>query len=427
MTKLMQTTSLTALLLLLSGCNNLNNNLNTPQKPKIDETLEVVDNTSLKSISDMTAIAFEWKKVEDPRVIGYNFYRANMHKDGRRLKLIDSVKNKYSTHFVDTKLEPNTKYVYQISSKAANGIESNTTNAYVTQTLPRIVPVSFVQALSDLPNRIKIVWRPHPDLRVEYYKIEKFNSTLNEWNTEKKIKGRLQSEYIDTNLDNDESFKYRITAYTFEDIATNPSSAVIAKTKALPMGVQQLRATNNEPKKILVGWEASVTPDVIKYEILRSSIKSFGFSKLKVVNKNTFAYTDEINEDGKEYFYKVISIDKDSLKSSSKVDAVKGATLNKPSKPTITLAQIQGSKAILNWLPSDDRAISYNVYKKTMLNFFESKTEKFTDIKDLRFEDNNIITGIEYKYSIQANDTYGLMSKKTEDASLILPKIPVKK
>ncbi len=427
MTKLMQTTSLTALLLLLSGCNNLNNNLNTPQKPKIDETLEVVDNTSLKSISDMTAIAFEWKKVEDPRVIGYNFYRANMHKDGRRLKLIDSVKNKYSTHFVDTKLEPNTKYVYQISSKAANGIESNTTNAYVTQTLPRIVPVSFVQALSDLPNRIKIVWRPHPDLRVEYYKIEKFNSTLNEWNTEKKIKGRLQSEYIDTNLDNDESFKYRITAYTFEDIATNPSSAVTAKTKALPMGVQQLRATNNEPKKILVGWEASVTPDVIKYEILRSSIKSFGFSKLKVVNKNTFAYTDEINEDGKEYFYKVISIDKDSLKSSSKVDAVKGATLNKPSKPTITLAQIQGSKAILNWLPSDDRAISYNVYKKTMLNFFESKTEKFTDIKDLRFEDNNIITGIEYKYSIQANDTYGLMSKKTEDASLILPKIPVKK
>ena len=308
--------------------------------------------------STSSFIAFEWKKVEDPRVIGYNFYRANMHKDGRRLKLIDSVKNKYSTHFVDTKLEPNTKYVYQISSKAANGIESNTTNAYVTQTLPRIVPVSFVQALSDLPNRIKIVWRPHPDLRVEYYKIEKFNSTLNEWNTEKKIKGRLQSEYIDTNLDNDESFKYRITAYTFEDIATNPSSAVTAKTKALPMGVQQLRATNNEPKKILVGWEASVTPDVIKYEILRSSIKSFGFSKLKVVNKNTFAYTDEINEDGKEYFYKVISIDKDSLKSSSKVDAVKGATLNKPSKPTITLAQIQGSKAILNWLPSDDRAIT---------------------------------------------------------------------
>ena len=427
MTKLMQTTSLTALLLLLSGCNNINNNLNTPEKPKIDETLEVVDNTSLKSISDMTSIAFEWKKVEDPRVIGYNFYRANMHKDGRRLKLIDSVKNKYATHFVDTELEPDTKYVYQISSKAQNGIESNTTNAYITQTLPRIVPVSFVQALSDLPNRIKIVWRPHPDLRVAYYKIEKFNSTLNEWNTEEKIKGRLQSEYIDTSLKNNETFKYRVTAYTFEDVSTNPSQTVTAKTKALPMGVQKLKATTTEPKKVLIGWEPSVTEDILKYEILRSSIESFGYSKLKEVSKNTFAYTDKIDEDGKEYFYKVISIDKDNLKSSSKIDPVKGVSLNKPAKPTIILAQIQGNQAILNWDAADNRAISYNVYKKTMLNFFESKTEKFTDIKALRFEDNNIITGVEYKYSIQANDTYGLMSEKTDEASLILPKIPVQK
>lgn len=45
MTKLMQTTSLTALLLLLSGCTNFNSNLNTPQKPKIDDTLEVVENS----------------------------------------------------------------------------------------------------------------------------------------------------------------------------------------------------------------------------------------------------------------------------------------------------------------------------------------------------------------------------------------------
>lgn len=427
MTRLMQTTSLAALLLLLSGCSNLNNNLNTPVKPKVDETIEVIENNSLKSISDMTAIAFEWKRVEDPRVIGYNFYRAHMHKDGRRLKLIESVDNKYTTHFVDKELEPGTRYVYQISSKADNGIESNTTNAYVAETLPRIVPVSFVQALSDLPNRIKIVWRPHPDLRVAYYKIEKFNSILNEWNTKKKIEGRLESEYIDTGLDNNESFIYRVTAYTFEDVSTNPSEQVSAKTKALPMSVQQLKATNNEPKKIALEWQASANTDIIKYEIYRSLIKSFGFIKIKEVNSNTLNFVDQIDEDGKEYFYKVISVDKDNLKSSSKADAVKGRTLNKPEKPTITLAQIQGTKAIINWNAGDNRAISYNVYKKAMINFFESKTEKFTDIKELRFEDNNIVTGVEYQYSIQANDTYGLISDKTDEASLILPKISLEK
>ena len=427
MTKLMQTSSLTALLLLFSGCSSLNN-LNTPTKPKVDETIEVINYQSIKSISDITSVAFEWQKVKDPRVIGYNFYRANMHKDGRRLKLIKTIDNRYATHYLDKDLEPNTKYVYQISSKAVNGVESKTTDAYVTQTAPRISAVSFLQALSNLPNRIKVAWRPHDDQRIAYYKIERFSTTLNEWVKIATVKGRLQAEYIDDGLDNKESFKYRIIAYTFNDVATYTSSVVEATTKPLPNGVANLNATNNLPKKIKITWQPSSTEDVIKYVILRSPFKSLGYTKVKEVSRNTLEVTDNINKDGKEYFYKILSVDKDHLISSEKIDAVKGVTLTQPEKPVMTLAQIQGSKAILNWSPaSDGRAISYNVYKKTKINFFEYKTEKFTDIQGLRFEDNNIISGVQYKYSIQANDEYGLMSEKTEDAELILPQTKIQK
>lgn len=420
MTNLMKTTSLAALILLLSGCNNLNN-LNTPTTPKIDDSIQMVNKESIKSISDITSIAFEWQKVDDPNVIGYNFYRANMHKDGRTLKLVKSLNNRYATHYVDTNLEPDTKYVYQVSARSANNMESKSTDAYMAQTLPKINPVSFVQALSDLPNRIKLLWRPHSDKRIEYYKIQKFNVTLNEWMTLTTIEGRLQAEYIDTDLDNLETCKYRIIAYTFDDIESNPSEAVVAKTKALPIGVQNLVATNNLPKKINLTWQASPTSDVIKYAIYRSPFKSIGYSKEKEVTADTSSYLDTINEDGKEYFYKVFAIDKDALQSTSKMEAVKGLTLGKPAKPVITLAQIQGNKAILNWNAGDNRALSYNVYKRIKLNFFEYKTVKVTDVKDLRFEDTDIISGVEYKYSIQANDEYGLMSDKTEEASLILP------
>lgn len=423
MTKLIQTTSLASLILLLSGCSQLNTNLNTPTAPKVDETLAVIENQSIKSISDITSIAFEWKRVDDPKVVGYNFYRANMHKDGRRLKLVESLDNRYTTHFVDTDLEPNTKYVYQISSKGINGFESKTTDAYVAQTAARALPVSFLQGVSDLPNRIKLVWRPHSDQRIAYYEIQKLDTNLNEWKTLKKMKGRLQSEYIDDGLGNNESFKYRVIAYTFENIETQPSDVATAKTKALPIGIQNLIATTNQPKKINITWDASPTEDIINYVIFRSPIKSFGYTKLKEVNKDTLNYEDKINEDGKEYFYKVFSKDKDYLQSSSKIDPVKGVTLNKPSKPVMTLAQIQGAKAILNWTATDNRAMSYNVYKRTKINFWEYKTEKFTDIDALRFEDNNIINGVQYKYSIQSNDEYGLMSEKTDEAELILPKI----
>ncbi len=419
MTSLMKTTSLAALTLLISGCSL--NNLDTPIKPKIDDTITMVDERSVKTISDITSIAFEWKKVDDPRVVGYNFYRANMHKDGRRLKLIESLDNRYTTHFVDDELEPNTKYVYQISAKARNGMESKSTGAKIVKTSPRAEPVSFIQGISNLPNRIKIVWRPHPDLRIEYYKVQKLNVEENKWVTLKTIKGRLNSEYIDTKLGNNKTFKYRVIAYTFEDIATQPSKIVTANTKPLPIGVRNLTISKDKPKKIVLNWEPSPTKDVLKYVIHRSPFESFGFTKHKEFTSKTLDYTDHIDEDGKKYFYKVYSIDEDFLRSAD-VDPRMGKTLEKPAKPIMTLAQIQGDKAILNWMAGDKRTVSYNVYKTTQTGFWDSKTEKFTDIKALRFEDHNIINGVQYKYSIQANDEYGLMSEKTDEAELILPK-----
>ena len=171
MTHLMKATSLAALLLLSSGCNNVFDNLNTPSKPTINESIETVDFNSIKSITDITSIGFEWQRVTDPKVTGYNFYRTDLQKDGKTLNLIKSIDNSYATHYVDKDLEPNTKYAYQISARTSSGTESRTTDAYIVQTLPRIVPVSFAQAISNLPNRIKILWRPHPDQRIQYYRI----------------------------------------------------------------------------------------------------------------------------------------------------------------------------------------------------------------------------------------------------------------
>jgi uncharacterized protein len=423
MTKSMKTTSLAALILLFSGCNNFINNLNTPTKPKINESIEMVDYNSIKSISDITSIGFEWQKVNDPKVIGYNFYRTDLQKDGKRLRLVKSIENRYATHYVDKDLEPNTKYAYQISAKVSDGTESKTTDAYMAQTLPRIVPVSFIQAISDLPNRVKLLWRPHPDKRIQYYRIEKFNTTLNEWIHLKTVEQRLQVEYIDTGLDNNTNYKYRIKAFTFNNVESAPTPAVIGKTKALPLDVTNIIVSNNQAKKITITWNSSPTNDVIKYEIHRSSFSSLGFSKIATVNADVFEYIDKIDDDGKSYYYKVIAVDKDYLESPFKIDSIKGSTLARPAKPIFTLAQIQGNKAILNWKAGDNRAISYNVQKRIKLNFFEYKTIKFNNISDLRFEDTDIVSGVEYKYSVQANDEFGLISEKTDEASLTLPQL----
>ncbi|MGB0989664.1 MAG: fibronectin type III domain-containing protein [Halarcobacter sp.] len=420
MTKLMKLTSLSALILLLSGC-SLKNFDNT--KPKINETLEVVDSASIRTLPDINAIAFEWRKVDDPRVTGYHFYRANLQKDGAKLTLIDTVENRYTTHYVDENVEPSTKYVYKISSATATEFESRTTNDYVVSTLPLMEGVSFIQAISNLPRQIKIVWRPHSSERIESYEVQRKTPATSKWEEIETLDGRLQAEYIDLNLEDNVVYHYRVIGKTFDGLETMPSALVKAQTKPLPAGILSLKATTNLPRKIALTWEPSKSEDVVKYNIYRSTDDQRGFDVIKTVNAKTLNYEDFVNEDGKVYFYKVSSIDKDGLESNLNVNSVMGVTLNKLRKPVMTLAQIQGAKAILNWQAGDDRAVSYTVYKTIKEGFFKDKTIKYQDITALRFEDKDIVRGVQYSYAIQAVDKNGIHSEITKETELILPKL----
>lgn len=100
-----------------------------------------------------------------------------------------------------------------------------------------------------------------------------------------------------------------------------------------------------------------------------------------------------------------------------------GSTLAKVNKPIITLAQIQGERAILNWQSADKRTVSYNVYKTIKDGFFDKKTIKITGIDALRYEDKDIVRGVEYSYAIQAVDEFGIASEKTAPTELVLPKL----
>ena len=100
MTNLMKTTSLATLILLFSGCTNIIDNFNAPTKPKVDNSIEVVSYNSIKSIPDMANIGFEWEKVNDSRVIGYNFYRTELDKGSNELKLVQFVNGKSTTNII---------------------------------------------------------------------------------------------------------------------------------------------------------------------------------------------------------------------------------------------------------------------------------------------------------------------------------------
>ncbi|PIF04266.1 MAG: hypothetical protein CSA86_02815 [Arcobacter sp.] len=423
MKKSIQSILLVGLIVLISACQK---DINTPTKPKVDDSLPVISSSSIKYIPDINAIALEWKKIDIPKATGYYIIRANMQGDGK-FRRIATVNNKLTTHYLDEGLKANSKYGYKISLVTKKGFESRASDTVLISTLPNLESVSLIEATSDLARQIKILWRPHPNLRVSEYILERTSPTQAEWEKIATIKNRLNVEYIDEKLGDNEIFMYRIKAVTFDGIVSDPSSVTSATTKALPGQITKLEATKNLPRKIQLSWKKSDTQDVAFYYIYRSSIVKGNYSKIAKVRLAHNRYDDIINEDGKTYFYKITTVDKDNLESKKEdLTPVMGSTLSKPKIPQITLAMIEGDKMVLNWIAGDERTVSYNIYKTVKENWGSSKEIIIPNIQGLRFEDRDVIRGIEYAYRIQAVDKHGLLSETTNKSRLMLPKIILK-
>ncbi|MCI7447643.1 fibronectin type III domain-containing protein, partial [Campylobacter sp.] len=199
MKNLLKTLCFLALSLLISGCALAS--LQASKKETLNAELATISN--FNTISEMTQIAFEWERSEDPKVAGYNLYRA---KDGGELQKIATIKDRFSTHYVDTGLEPNTSYQYAMSTYDKDGAHSQMGSIYTIQTLSSFPAVEFTQVITNLPLKAKIIWSPHEDLRVSSYVIERSKAGANNWSKIAEVKGRLSAEYIDSGLKPEESF-----------------------------------------------------------------------------------------------------------------------------------------------------------------------------------------------------------------------------
>ncbi len=392
-----------ASVLILSGCS-----LTQPKvvKPAVDPELPKVND--VKVIEDISTIGFEWQGAVDPRVKGYVVFRSNPQDEGGKLAEIDRVADRFATHYVDRKLQPNTKYFYRFATYTDDGVRSEPGKTIKTQTLPMIKSVSFIKAIQTLPRRVKLIWRPHTSRSVESYIIER-KIAGEEWSKHAEIPNRLSAEYIDRNLEDNSVYNYRIRVKMYNGLISAPSEVVTAQTKPLPPMITKISATNDQPKQITVEWSLAKVEDFSHYKLYR---KSFFWSYHAKVKQNRFV--DRIDEDGESYEYKVSVVDKDGLESLHSV-VVRGTTLPKPPAPKIGLIKMDEKSIYLQWHPSGDRAESFILIKngERVLN----------NLTNTVYTDRDVQPGKEYNYSVIAVDEYGLTSEPSEEASLFLPMV----
>jgi len=399
--------SVSLALSLFSGC--------APQpKPEkaitVDSTLPVLSMNGF--IADITSAAFEWKPVEDPRVVGVYVYRNAPGTGNQKLNRIANVESRFATHFVDNGLTPNTQYQYRFSTYTKEGSESVGSETITVATQPMIAPVSFFQSVGNMPRSAKLLWRPHPNGKITGYTIERLNVNEQEWSQIASIDGRLNAEYIDRGLKDGQVYYYRIKAHTYDNLVTEPSETAKVVTKPLPPQIKNITATNNIPHAITLTWEASEIKDLAYYNIYRSTSPNGNFAyhvKLEATN-----FTDAVPEDGKFYFYKVTAVDKDGLESQLSSVAVQGSTLSKPQTPIAYDGKIANNAVELQWSNNDPRTVSYTVIKTTKTSWISRESVEINNITEPRFHDADIRLGTGYLYEVMSVDKDGIRSLPTK-------------
>lgn len=403
----------TASLLILSGCGVKP----TPKKDAvIDDTLPTVKLTKNGTIVDINAIALEWEPIGDPRVEGVYIYKVNLDEVRENENdYYDTVDNRFSTHYLDTNIKANSKYGYYFKTYSEKA-ESKKSNIVTLTSLPNLESVTWIHSIDSMPRSAKIIWRPHSNEKVKSYIIQRRTLEDSKWVDIATINGRLNAEYIDKNLKDNFTYKYRIRALTFDNLISNPSQEVNVVTKELPKEITQITASTDLPRRVEIRWEKSDAPDFLVYRVYRSSDIN-GKYKMIIDTKNN-SYVDLIEEDGKEYFYRVSVFDKDKLESVYSNHSVLGKTMIKPETPSMVEAKLTDGKVLLSWNSSDPRVKSYSVQKRYKKSIIESSIEDFENVRGSKFIDSEIEAGKTYYYRVFAVDANNIKSEPSIEIEL---------
>lgn len=365
----------------------------------VDRNIPQVKN--IKTISDVSSIAFEWDVLNDPSIRGYALYRD----DGDGYKEVAYIKNPLASHYVDSGLLPEKDYSYYFYTLSKNAY-SNRSNIIKVKT-SFIDPVESLYASNDYPKKVKLLWSPHPNPSISHYLVQRQDSN-SEFKTIAIVNNRLLVEHFDENLNDESSYGYRIIAVDFMGNPSRPSKIVQARTKNKPTVSGNITASNNLPTTIVVNWDS--INNASNYKVYRSKTIDGAYNVVGTTSNTKFV--DNVGSPNIKYYYKVSSVDSTNIESKLSQPAL-GGTKGLPKTPKIIKGYVDKKEAQIEWEPSSD-AKYYIVYRKSGLF---GDTVRFK-VNGTSFTDKDMRIGKEYTYYVVSIDEFGLESSSSEEVNL---------
>jgi fibronectin type 3 domain-containing protein len=187
-----------------------------------DYTLETIP--ELKAFATIDSVGLEWSLAKEKRTQGINIYRGVPMQGRQHFKLIGTV-NRYATHYVDSDVKPNRRYLYTLTT-FGSGSESKHGAIAEATTRGSIEGISYLNAYAVTRDVVKLLWKPHSDNSINGYIVQRsVNGGI--WKSVVHIRGRLSPEYIDTSVRLGNRYEYRVIAKSYKGVNSAPSNVAL--------------------------------------------------------------------------------------------------------------------------------------------------------------------------------------------------------
>ena len=336
-------------------------------------------------------VPLSWEVAADDDVVRYDVYRADS--DAGPFAFIGSAKGRETVEYLDGGADPGNledDHAYFYCVRAINAVTAESDDSDIVMATTRPVPpvVAGLEAVTGLPRRVELSWKPSPDEKVIAYEVER-SEAGGEFKRIARVTGLDMTSLVDAGDEEDRFMRSSLktplkdgTAYAYHVRAVNTAEAasewnepVEAITKVVPETPHGLKATAGRPRVIGLIWAANKEKDIAQYVVAFSATADGAFTEAgRVSVEDTRGYKQEDLPPGLERYYRVKAIDIDGLESEWS-DPVFGLTKPLPGAPTDLAIEWTDGSAVLSWqAPPENDIEGYRILNKKLFGQDEVAT-----------------------------------------------------
>jgi len=303
--------------------------------------------------------------------------------------------------WVDTGLNPNTRYTYRIKAKTyTNSSQYSDEVSVVTTILNQ--PLDL-QATANPDNSITLKWKDNSNNETGF-EIWRKTGANGAW--EKHATVKRTEQYEDTGLQSNTQYTYKIRAYALLSqggTVYSPFTPEVSAFTVSPQAPSRLAFTVLSPSMVQLSWKDNAI-DEDNYIIERRTENTNKWTSIAVIPANSESYIDSGIEEYVIYYYRVIAYNRhyNSSAISEEIEIMTGV----PDSPAdLKAVPVSSSSVSLTWTDYSVNESGFIIERKSSGGVFVEIARTAAGITS--FTDTGLQPSTNYVYRICAYNSSG--------------------